>query len=221
MRRDVDAAIAVKVSRRFKSPWLRGYARAKLARDPVYAAVYERLTNSPHPLFDIGCGIGLLAFYLRERGFDQQIVGIDSDAAKIAAARDAADGHYGEVRFATGDAAQPVEDFRGNVALLDVVHYFDAAGQQQLLSNAEHHVAPAGMVIIRECPRDGSWRYRATYAEEWFATSIGWLKVPMLNFPTRDEIAGVFREKGYDEEIGPLWGRTPFNNHLFVFRRAK
>ncbi len=221
MTQDSEAAIAAKVSRRFKSGWLRGYAKAKLSRDPVYAAVYERLQASPRPLFDIGCGIGLLAFYLRERGFDQPIVGIDSDSEKIAAARDAADGHYGEVRFATGDACAPLEGFRGNVAILDVVHYFNAAGQQQLLSNAEQHVAPGGMVIIRECPRDGSLRYRATYAEEWFATSIGWLKVPMLNFPTRDEIAAVFREKGYAEEVSPLWGRTPFNNHLFVFRRGE
>ncbi|HUF18048.1 MAG TPA: class I SAM-dependent methyltransferase [Thermoanaerobaculia bacterium] len=213
-----QAEIAERIASRFTSRWLRGYVRSKLARDPVYAAVYERLRDSPLPLLDIGCGIGLLAFYLRERGFEPPIAGIDMDDAKIKLARDAAEGRYAGLRFEQGDAREPQDGFRGNVALLDVVHYHDGIEQQRLLTNAERHAIPGAIVILRECPRDGSLRYRATYAEEWFATAIGWLRVPMLNFPTLDEVASVFRAKGYREEIRPLWGRTPFNNHLFVFK---
>lgn len=209
--------IAETISRRFRSRWLRGYARSKIARDPVYAAVFDRIRNSPLPLLDIGCGIGILAMYLRERGFEQPILGIDSDGAKIEAARAASDSCVG-LQFRQGDAREAQDGFRGNVALLDVVHYFDRQQQQRLLANAEQHALPGASVILRECPRDGSLRYKATYVEEWFATTIGWLRVPMLNFPTSDEIASVFRAKGYSEEITPLWGRTPFNNHLYVFR---
>ena len=43
----------------------------------------------------------------------------------------------------------------------------------------------------------------------------------MLNFPTKEKIASVFRERGYREEITPLWKGTPFNNHLFVFEAEK
>jgi SAM-dependent methyltransferase len=210
--------IARRISLHFESRWLRGYVRSKLSRDPVYEAVYELLRHSSLPVLDIGCGVGLLAFYLRERGFEPPVFGIDSDGDKITAARSVAEGRYAGLSFDRGDALAPRPGFRGNVALLDVVHYFTGLDQQQLLRNAERHAAPGALVILRECPRDDTWRYRATWLEEWFATSIGWLRVPMLNFPTREEIAMVFRDRGYREEITPLWGRTPFNNHLFVFK---
>ncbi|MGZ4778569.1 MAG: hypothetical protein ACXV5L_05190, partial [Thermoanaerobaculia bacterium] len=62
-------------------------------------------------------------------------------------------------------------------------------------------------------------RYRLTYAAELFARSVRWLKAGELNFPTRESIVGPFREKGFEVEVSPLWGRTPFNNYLFMFRR--
>ena len=64
----------------------------------------------------------------------------------------------------------------------------------------------------------GTWRYRATYAQETFARGVRWLKAKRLNFPRRETIVGAF--SGFESEIFPLWGRTPFNNYLFVFKRA-
>jgi 2-polyprenyl-3-methyl-5-hydroxy-6-metoxy-1,4-benzoquinol methylase len=191
---------------RFPTRWLRHYARSKLATDPVYEAVAARLPELP--LLDVGCGIGLLALYLRTRGFRAPVTGIDFDAAKIAAAP-----RLHDVQFRVADARQPL-DFRGSVAILDVLHYFSDADQQRILANAACCVAPGGVAIIRDAVRDGSWRYRATYLAETFATAIGWLKGERLHFPRRETITGVFP----DAEIVPLWGRTPFNNYLFVFR---
>ena len=45
------------------------YAGRKLRRDPIFPAAYELLRESNEPLLDVGCGVGLLAFYLRERNF--------------------------------------------------------------------------------------------------------------------------------------------------------
>ena len=56
---------------------------SKLRRDPVYPAAYELFRGSDEPILDIGCGLGLLAFYLRERGCRQPILGLDVDARKI------------------------------------------------------------------------------------------------------------------------------------------
>jgi hypothetical protein len=75
-------------------------------------------------------------------------------------------------------------------------------------------------VIIRDAIRDGSARYWATFAAESFARLSRWLKAERLNFPTREAIRRPFRERGFEEHVVPLWGRTPFNNYLFVFRRA-
>lgn len=190
----------------YDSRFLRNYARSKLARDPVYAAVAERLPELP--LLDLGCGVGLLALSLRLRGFQSPILSIDHDARKIEAARKA--GVSAEIR----DVRDPIE-FHGNVALLDVLHYFSTEDQQRILCNAAKCVAPGGVAIIRDAINDGSWRYRTTYVAETFARSIGWLKGERLNFPTRASIVAAF--DGFTAEIVPMWGRSPFNNYLFVF----
>ncbi|MFL6595491.1 MAG: class I SAM-dependent methyltransferase, partial [Chthoniobacterales bacterium] len=52
----------------YTETWLRHYVGSKLRRDGVFAAAYELLRDSDQPILDIGCGVGLLPFYLRERG---------------------------------------------------------------------------------------------------------------------------------------------------------
>jgi SAM-dependent methyltransferase len=168
-------------------------------------------------VLDVGCGIGLLGQIAREAGLALEVAGIDFDERKIEAAREAAAGIPG-LRFELGDARKRI-DFAGSVVLLDLLHYFHDADQRAILGNAVSYARPGDLVIIRDCINDGSWRYRATWLEETFATSLGWLRGERLNFPTADSISGLFRDGGFDEEIVPLWGRTPFNNHLLTFRK--
>lgn len=193
--------------------FLRAYVRAKVATDPVYAAVFERLRDSKQPVMDIGCGIGLLATYLRSRGFEAPIAGIDHDARKIRIAQQFAS--HANTSFAVGDARASF-DFRGNVVLLDVLHYFSDDDQRAILRNA---AGAGGMILIRDGVRDGSLRYRATYAQETIARIGGWLKAERLNFPTRQSIEQSFNG-ALSTEVVPMFGRSPFNNYLFVFRRS-
>src|SRR4051794_32793833 len=72
-----------RVATQFRPRWLRTYVRGKLRRDDIYPAAYELLHSSAEPLLDVGCGVGLLAFYLRERGCLQKVVGLDVDTRKI------------------------------------------------------------------------------------------------------------------------------------------
>jgi SAM-dependent methyltransferase len=203
----------VTIAARFDSIFLRTYARSKLATDPVYEAVAQRLRGHRHPVTDVGCGIGLMSFYLRDRGFAQPITGIDHDVAKIASAnRLASDG----LRFAVGDARDPLPN--GNsVLLIDVLHYFTGDEQSRILANAARAVPSGGVVIIRETIADRSWRFRMTYAAEMFARGIRWIRAERLHFASRDQITSAF--DGFEAEVTPLWGRTPFNNYLFVFTK--
>jgi len=201
------------IAARYDTLFLRWYARSKLATDPLYDAVAKRLRGHPYPVVDIGCGIGLMAFHLREHGFAQPIIGIDHDAMKIAEASRAA---YDGIRVTTGDARDAIPA-GSSVLLLDVLHYFDAVEQSRILENVARAVPPGGVAIIRDAVRDGSWRYRATYAAELFARGIHWIRAERLDFPTRERIAGAF--DGFDAEVTPLWGATPFNNYLFVFTK--
>lgn len=199
---------------RYPTPFLRSYVRAKIATDPAYEAVFESLRGSSQPLLDIGCGVGVLALYLRERGFTPAILGIDHDRRKIEIARRAAAGDE-TLSFQVGDARLPIE-FRGNIVLLDVLHYFTDEDQATILRN----VAAAGFtVLVRDGLRDGSLRYRLTYAQESLARIGGWLKAERLNFPTHQMIERSFNG-GFGRDVKPMFGRMPFNNYLFVFRRS-
>lgn len=213
MSRDDAAA---RIAARFDSRFLQGYVRSKLRTDPVYDAVLQRLRGHRHPLVDVGCGAGLLPLYLREHGLQQPIVGVDFDSRKIAAARKACAG-LADVGFLVGDAREALPP-QHSVLLLDLLHYFSDDEQSLILGNAARAVPPGGLVIIRDAIRDGTWRYRMTYVQESFSRFIAWLQAERLHFPTRERIVEAFR--GFDAEIVPLWGRTPFNNYLFVFRRA-
>ena len=200
---EVARSVAALFPRRF----LRSYVRWKLSFDPVYEAVRARARG---PIVDLGCGTGVLAAYLRTRGFDAPIVGIDHDQRKVDVARGL---RLPDTTFIAGDAYQA--ELRGTVVMLDLLHYFDDAAQAALLRRA---ASAADLVIIRDAVRDRSWRYRATYAQESFARAVRWLRADRLNFPTRQSIEAAFA--GFDAEIAPLWARTPFNNYLFVFRRS-
>ncbi|MGI8820886.1 MAG: methyltransferase domain-containing protein [Chthoniobacterales bacterium] len=207
-----------RVAARFPPGWLRHYVASKLRSDPVFPAACDLLLHSNEPLLDVGCGLGLLGFYLRERGFQQPILGVDTDGRKVARARAAAAHDHG-VEFIEHDVRQPLPSFRGNVALLDLVHYLEPSSQRTLLANLAGCVPSAGALLLRDAPRDGSARFWMTYAGEVFAQTISWnLRVP-LHFPTRETIYASFADHEFTREERPAWGATPFNNRLFIFRR--
>lgn len=213
-----EQSILERVPRHFRSRWLQGYARGKLRSDPVYRASFERLGGSSLPLLDLGCGTGLHAFYLRERGFAPPILGIDVDRAKIAAGQAICAAHYPGVELRVGEG-EALPEFSGNVAMLDVLHYFPGHAQPAVLASLAARVAPGGWCIIRTTPRDGSWRFRMTQVEEWLARCTAWMQRPALEFPTLELVAAAFPEAQFEREISPLWGRTPFNSWLLAFRR--
>ena len=70
-------------------PWpnLYFYAMGKIALDPAYPAVVSLLRDSQRPLLDLGCGMGLLAAYLRANGHRAPILGFDVDEEKIGVAQ--------------------------------------------------------------------------------------------------------------------------------------
>lgn len=202
--------LANAIAARYPSRFLRMYVRSKIRLDPVYAAVFERVRGCDDPLFDVGCGIGLLAAYLRARGVRAPIHGVDHDERKVAIAGSVVP----EATFSVADARTPI-DTEGTIVLLDLLHYFRAEEQARILESA---ATCATTVIIRDAIRDGSWRYRITFLQETFSRVVRWLRAERLHFPTREDVMRPFAN--FDAEVVPLYGRTPFNNYLFVFRRS-
>jgi 2-polyprenyl-3-methyl-5-hydroxy-6-metoxy-1,4-benzoquinol methylase len=214
---DHESACA-QVTSLFRGHWLKGYVRGKLRIDPMYGIVFERLRGSSLPILDLGCGIGILEYYLRERGLQSRMIGVDWDAGRIAVAQQVAQGYDQNLSFIHQDARTTIQ-FQGHVVMLDVLHYINDDDQRRLLDTVAASIAPGGVAVIRECPRDSSNRFKLTNVAEYFLRALRWQKVSTINFPTRETIAKPFRARGFTEEIFPMWGGTPFNNYLFVFRR--
>ena len=213
-----DDGIAARVAARYPTHFLRSYVRTKVRTDPVYRAALENLRDVHTPILDLGCGAGVLAFFLREHGLTVPIEGVDHDRRKI----DVAEGmvRSGErLRFRAGDVRDE-SGFAGSVVLLDVLHYFTAEEQSRILRSVAGSVAPGGVAILRDAIRDHSWRFRVTWLAETFARTVRWLRAERLEFPTLESISGMFPAEQFTRTVQPLWGRTPFNNYLLVFKRS-
>lgn len=201
--------------------WLqRRYVKGKLAADPAYAATAALIKNRPMPLLDIGCGIGLLGQYLHARGVVMRYLGVDSDPRKIDAGNRALrqsglDGLL-QLRQTDGTAQQPI---RGHVALLDVLHYLPREGQHALLENAIAHLAPGGLLVIRNVLRERSWRYALTRVSEFFLSASGWMRVGAQHYPSADELRGQLEAAGLAVNIRSLHGKMPFDSYLLVAER--
>lgn len=214
----IRAKAAGRLSRLYETHALRSYVYWKVRTDPAYGAVFDRLLpHEQQSLLDLGCGIGVLPFFLREEGFAAPILGVDFDDRKIEVARKAAQRYRG-VDFIVADMRDPLPE-NHNVVLLDVLQYVDSDAQQLILTNVAAAVPAGGIAIVRQGLRDHSWRHRATRAVDGLARAAWWMRGERLNYPTREQVERPFAA-GFEAEVVPLRGRMPFSNYLFVFRRT-
>ena len=198
------------------------YTRGKLLTDPLYEGVHRELEGSAFPLLDIGCGMGILAMYLRERNWKNPVSGFDYDETKIS------DGHamlarggYALVNLDQGDARNSLPDHRGDVTILDILQFFDPAEQRTLLKLASARVAPGGKLIIRSGVLERNVRFGVTWLVDLFAKATFWMKAAPVHYPTREFFQEVLESEGFHVEIKPLWGITPFNNFMILGTRPE
>ena len=204
------------LARSFPKRWTRHYVAAKLKSDPLYEAVLAELDGSSLPLLDLGCGVGLLAFYLRDSGCAFPIRSFDYDGGKIVEAnRLAAQRGDEQLDFAEHDARKGLPEHAGNVTILDILQFFSLDEMRELLVAAAQRVTPGGKLIMRSGLRDSSWRFRITVAGDLLAKLTFWMKAAPTAYPTADFLRETLEPYGR-VRIEPLWGSTPFNNHLIV-----
>lgn len=203
----------------FRGRWLQGYVRGKLRFDPLYGAVWRIIRDRPAPVLDVGCGPGLLAHYLAARGCRVPYLGIDIDAAKIESARQAAHA-LKDVSFACGSGLA-LPPWQGHVALLDMLHYFEADAQRMLLEAAATRLTPGTAVIVRTMVRDASWRFRLNRLEDGFIRASRWIRSSVRHYPRLADLRRILAATGLRVEAGPLYGHTPFNSYLISAHRPE
>lgn len=212
--------LARRVASLYGNTFLSRYVYWKIVVDPVYGAVAERLDGNGRHLIDLGCGVGVLPFYLRESGVGSSITGLDFDQKKIDRARRISDGRYEGLIFES-KAVEELQDVSGDIVLLDILHYLDTDLQDRLLRSISERMTEGARVIVRDTLADGGWRARVTWLGEAISRASGWMRTTRINFPTLQQIDACFPEDRFERHVRPLWGRTPFNNFLLEYRRRE
>jgi 2-polyprenyl-3-methyl-5-hydroxy-6-metoxy-1,4-benzoquinol methylase len=218
----MDVITRHRIAESYEHWFQRRYVMGKLAADPAYATAAELIAAHPMPLLDIGCGIGLLGQYLHAQGIHISYLGVDHDARKIEAGQRALR-RLGldqtlQLRQADGVTMQSIH---GHVALLDVLHYLPEAGQRALLGNAVAHLAPGGLLIVRNVLRETSWRYYFTRVSEFFLRVSGWMSIGAQHYPSADELREQLEAAGLAVTQRSLHGNTPFDGYLIVAQRPR
>jgi len=214
--------IAKHISSLCPGTWDRQYIRSKILSDPLYEGVYQQLKKRGFPLIDIGCGLGILGLYLRERGWTLPIVGFDYDSRKIEEGKKLiTSGGYKNIVLIQGDARVDLPAHVGDVTILDILQFFETEEQEKLLRLAAKKVCPGGKLIIRSGLHEKNLRFFLTWLADVLNKCTFWMKSAPKNYPTAEFFQTVLTNEGFQVEIKPFWGNTPFNNYLIVGIRSE
>ena len=201
------------------SRWLQGYVRGKLRTDPVFEEVRRRLVGRAGKVADLGCGLGLLGFWLRAQGLTNDYAGCDLGRWKIEAGRAAARRmKLQDFQLEVGDMTEFTFEGAATVCLLDVLHYLSIDDQHRLLERLAAAAAGGALILIRTGVKGCGWRSAVTMAEEFWTRVSGWIRGGDTNFPQLGDLENFFRARGCRVASCPLWGRTPFSSHWLEIR---
>jgi SAM-dependent methyltransferase len=159
-------------------------------------------------VLDLGSGHGLLAFALSFGSKEREIIGIDHDPDRVRIAEAAALGLPVGSRpsFEVGDLKEKLWSFPSGslvgIAMIDILHYFDPASQQFLVSHAMRVLAPGGVLAVREIDSDDGIRAAANRLYERLATGIGFTRSagPKLSFRGAGEWVSLLESAGFTVE---------------------
>lgn len=222
-----DAAARYPASDRFA----RHFAYGKTTGDPVYEYILARgVVRDGATLLDIGCGQGLIASLLavaRERhargewprdwaapARPSALRGIDLSQKDIGRARAATPGH----EWIVGDMCATPLGRAATLIVLDVLHYVDAARQEQVLDRIAEALEPGGEALIRVADANGSLGYHVTlWADRIMCVVRGQRVHPMHTRPLGAWIEALGR-RGLVAHAVPMSEGTPFTNVLLRAR---
>lgn len=215
------SSIARKIASLCEGKALYYYTKSKLLTDPLYKGVLQQMQGRKYPLLDIGCGVGILSYYLRENGWQAPVTGIDYDASKIEqGSKMIRHGGYQDISLFQGDARSELPEHLGDVTILDILQFFTHEEQERLLRLAAERVGPDGKLIIRSGLKKNSLRFFITWCGDLFAKATFWMKAAPTHYPTAELFEKLLGGEGFDVQIEPFWGKTPFNNFLIVATRS-
>lgn len=118
-------------------------------------------------LCDIGCGYGLWPFYVKQERPGLDILGVDPDGVKIAAAQQVARAQ--QIPGLAFQAAS-LQDFDlpecSVISVIDVLYLIPWQEQVEFLEKAAAKLQRGGAILLKEIGKTPAWKYAWNYLEE-------------------------------------------------------
>ena len=182
-------AILLAASRLYRgaAPQLRWYAWFKYRLDPCYRAVLDHIPPDSFTV-DVGTGLGMLPVAIALKGQCRRALGFDWDETKLNAGKSAAAKLDGVI-LRSGDARSYKLPACDVITLIDVLHYYDAETQRQILDRCARALRPGGKLLIRETDATCGGGASFTRAVEKIARRVGWNRGPATHFRRAEDLA--------------------------------
>jgi len=211
------------------------WARGKLFRDPIFAALLERRVFPDRArVLDLGCGRGLLAAWLltaeRMKVLGQwdspvtppkglcfrgvELVGREVDCGN-AALRPV---HGERVSLSGGDMRTADMAAIDAVAMLDVLHYIPHAEQDRLLDRIRAALDPGGVFVTRIGDARAGWRFGFSQIIDRCMALLQGHRFARTWCRPLTEWQRMLEARGFTVEALPMSGGTLFANVMLICR---
>lgn len=185
-----DAFSAFQIARAYgSSRFLRSYIATKMITDPVYKISWKFISMRQKPVWDIGCGFGLLGISMRGAGLTERYRGFDTRAWKVNKGMDATR-HFGfeDIGFEVRETLSAKIPEGATVCMFDVLHSLPPPEQNAMLERLASAAESGSLILLRTTFKDSGGRYLMTYLAEFYARLTRWTRAGDLNFPSKRDL---------------------------------
>lgn len=202
----------------YKNPISEWYVRIKWMFEKGNFEKYDSLIADRKRIYDVGCGLGYLGYYLHYRDGSRKIIGIDYDEDKLVTAQNGYD-KTDNLEFRHGDVRSLMINDADVVFFNDVLHYMNRPEQLNVLRDTVNSLSDDGLIFIRDGITDLNERHNMTKRTEKYSTKIiNFNKVTNdLSFFSSKDIFNFAEEQGISCEM--IEQSTKTSNVLFILRK--
>lgn len=211
------------------------YSRGKLGGDCIFRELLRRGVFPGEARFlDLGCGQAVFAAWLlaARRLYEQgdwptdwpepprvlELRGYELMARDVARARAALADREPEVVIRQGDIRKTDFGQVDVVTILDVLHYIDPAGQEDVLRRARAALPAGGLLVTRVGDAAAGLPFHLCDCLDRVVTFVRGHRLPTLWCQTLTDWVALFERSGFEVETEPMSQGKPFANVMLIAR---